>query len=79
MKKSSIIAIVALLVAIAGVAVAIAAYLKKHGECALCSDLDELVELDDCGDECCCCCCDDEDECAEDAPVDEPAAETDAE
>ena len=82
MKKTTIVAIVALLVAVVGAAVAVAAYLRKRSECALCGDLDDFDELEGCDDddECCCCDCGDEDaKAAEEKPADQPATEADAE
>lgn len=45
MGKGSFIAIVALLIAVAGAIVAFAAYFK-HRNCSLCEDLDDMVDDD---------------------------------
>lgn len=46
MGKGSFIAIVALLIAVAGAIVAFAAYFK-HRSCTFCDDLDDIMEDDD--------------------------------
>lgn len=46
MGKGSFIAIVALLVAVAGAIVAFAAYFRRRG-CSLCDDMDEAMDEDD--------------------------------
>ncbi|MEG1875471.1 MAG: hypothetical protein RR022_08320 [Angelakisella sp.] len=77
MKKSTLIAVIALLVSIAGLMIALIAYFKKRS-CSLCDDLeDDMVELyddeddDTCGD---CCNCD---AAAEQASDDAPGPDED--
>ncbi|MEG1686961.1 MAG: hypothetical protein RR276_03665 [Angelakisella sp.] len=76
MKKSTLIAVIALLVSIAGLMIALIAYFKRS--CSLCDDLeDDMVELyddeddDTCGD---CCNCD---AAAEQASDDAPGPDED--
>ena len=47
MKTSTIIALIALIIAVAGAAIAVFAYLKKREDNALCGDLDDLDDLDE--------------------------------
>ncbi|MEG1779268.1 MAG: hypothetical protein RR263_04140 [Oscillospiraceae bacterium] len=46
MKKSTLISIISLLVAMAGLLVALAAYLKRN-KCVVCDDLDDDLSYDD--------------------------------
>lgn len=67
MKNGYGLAVLALIVAIAGMGIAVAAYLKRKS-CILCDDLDDdFIEYydDEDAEGCCCsehgdCCCDDE-------------------
>ena len=75
MKNSTIIAIVALLVAVAGAAIGLAAFLGKKKRAAQFEDADYEFPFDDeCGDCCECCDCCEDDEEIEDQP-DENEAE----
>ncbi len=88
MGKGTFIALVALLVAIAGTIVAFAAYFKRRS-CAICDDFDDMMDddldgvdyyatqVDDMDDDECesCCCCHDEDHSPEEAEKEKKDAE----
>ena len=46
MKNGTLLSILAILVALAGLLVALASYFKKN-HCALCDDLDDMLDDDD--------------------------------
>lgn len=46
MKNSTLFSLIALVVSLAGLLVAVAAYFKKN-RCSLCDDLDDMLEDDD--------------------------------